>query len=76
MKKHTSIDEYVVDFPPKVRKTLEELRRVIKAEVPQAEESISYGMPGFKLNGRSLVYFSAWKKHIGVLRHVIHSGDV
>jgi uncharacterized protein YdhG (YjbR/CyaY superfamily) len=65
MKKYSSVDEYIADFPANVREILEHLRRVIKESAPGAEESISYGMPGFKLNGHSLVYFSAWKKHIG-----------
>jgi uncharacterized protein YdhG (YjbR/CyaY superfamily) len=65
IKKYTSIDEYVADFPANVREILENIRRVIKESAPGADESLSYGMPGFKLNGHSLVYFSAWKKHIG-----------
>ena len=65
MKKYASIDEYVADFPPNVREILADIRRVIKASAPGAEESMSYGMPGFKLNGRGLVYFAAWKQHIG-----------
>jgi uncharacterized protein YdhG (YjbR/CyaY superfamily) len=65
MKKYSSVDEYVADFPPKIREILDNLRRVIKESVHGVEESISYGMPGFKLDGKSLVYFAAWKKHIG-----------
>jgi uncharacterized protein YdhG (YjbR/CyaY superfamily) len=65
MKKYTSINEYIADFPPDVREILEKLRRVIKESAPGAEESMSYGMPGYRLNGNSLVYFAAWKKHIG-----------
>ncbi len=65
MKNYTNVDEYIADFPANVREILENIRRVIKESAPEAEESISYGMPGFKLNGHSLVYYSAWKKHIG-----------
>lgn len=65
MKKYSSVDEYIADFPVDIREILENIRRVVKESAPGAEESISYGMPGFKLNGQRLVYFSAWKKHIG-----------
>lgn len=44
---------------------LEEMREAIRSAAPEAEESISYGMPTFKIAGRPLVYFAAWKRHIG-----------
>ena len=59
-----SIDEYIAQFPEEVQKKLKELRRVIKASAPDAEERISYQMPTFRLNG-NLVHFAAYKKHIG-----------
>ncbi len=59
-----SIDEYIASFPTNVQHTLRELRSAIKEAAPQAEETISYGMPAFKLNG-ILVYFAAHKHHIG-----------
>jgi len=59
-----SIDEYIKTFPPDVQKTLEKMRRTIRKAVPEAEEAISYQIPTFKLNG-DLVYFAAFKKHIG-----------
>jgi len=60
-----TIDEYIAQFPKNVRDILQELRRAIKESAPDAEETISYGMPAFKLRGKALVYFAAWKKHIG-----------
>ncbi len=59
-----TIDEYIALFPENVQHTLKELRRAIKEAAPDAEETISYGMPAFKLNG-VLVYFAAHKHHIG-----------
>lgn len=59
-----AISEYIAMFPENVRDILEKLRRVIKESAPDAKETISYGMPAFKLNG-NLVYFAAWEKHIG-----------
>lgn len=60
-----TIDEYIAEFPENVRDVLDELRRTIKETAPTAEETISYGMPAFKLNGESLVFFAAYKNHIG-----------
>jgi uncharacterized protein YdhG (YjbR/CyaY superfamily) len=59
-----SIDEYIANYPEDVQKKLQELRAVIKAAAPDAEEKISYQMPTFTLNG-NLVYFAAFKNHIG-----------
>ncbi len=60
-----TIDEYLVQFPENVRELLQEIRKTIRNSAPQAEETISYGMPAFKLNGKILVYFAAFKNHIG-----------
>ncbi len=59
-----SIDEYIATFPEDIQKILGEVRSVIKAAAPKAEEKISYQMPTFTLNG-NLVHFAAFKKHIG-----------
>ncbi len=60
----TTIDEYIDTFPAEVQSVLQTLRQVVKEEAPDAEETIKYGMPTFTLHG-NLVYFGAWKKHIG-----------
>lgn len=59
-----SIDEYISQFPLEVQKTLEKLRFIIREAAPEAKEMISYQMPALSLHG-TLVYFAAWKKHIG-----------
>ena len=59
-----TVDEYVEALPPEVSGTLQKLRQTIKSAAPKAEELISYGMPGYKYQGM-LVYFAAWKNHIG-----------
>jgi uncharacterized protein YdhG (YjbR/CyaY superfamily) len=64
-KKFESIDEYIALFPEDVQDILEELREVISKSAPEAEETINYGMPTFKLNGKNLVHFAAYKNHIG-----------
>ena len=63
--KFANIDSYIASAPPESRDILEEIRRVVKAEVPAAVETISYQMPAFKLD-RVFFYFAAFKKHIGV----------
>ena len=59
-----TIDAYIDSFPEAVRVILQTLRQTVKEEAPEAEETIKYGMPTFTFHG-NLVYFGAWKKHIG-----------
>lgn len=66
------IDEYIAAFPPDVGTILEEVRSTVRNAAPEAREAISYRMPAFLLNG-VLVYFAAFKKHIGLYPPV--SGD-
>ena len=63
--KAASIDEYIVGFPSDTQKVMQQIRAVIKNVVPDAEETISYAIPTFTLNGKYLVYFAGFKKHIG-----------
>jgi uncharacterized protein YdhG (YjbR/CyaY superfamily) len=60
-----TIDEYIAGFPPKVQTVLKKIRSTIRKTAPQAEEKISYRMPAFG-HGGILIYFAAFKKHIGV----------
>jgi uncharacterized protein YdhG (YjbR/CyaY superfamily) len=59
-----TIDDYIASFPQEVQEKLHLLRQTIKAVAPEAKEAIKYGMPTFVFHG-NLVYFAAWKKHIG-----------
>jgi uncharacterized protein YdhG (YjbR/CyaY superfamily) len=63
-KASSEIDHYIGSFPKDVREILEKVRITIKEAAPQAEETISYRMPTFTLNG-NLVHFAAFQKHIG-----------
>lgn len=65
MNKPTTIDEYIAASSPEVKKILQKVRQTIHAAVPDATEAISYGMPAFKLHGKTLVYFAGWQEHIG-----------
>jgi uncharacterized protein YdhG (YjbR/CyaY superfamily) len=60
-----NIDEYIASFSPEVRAILEKIRLTIKNAAPGAQETISYKIPAFRLN-RILVYFAAFKNHIGL----------
>jgi uncharacterized protein YdhG (YjbR/CyaY superfamily) len=62
-RKPTTIDEYLASVKPDQRRVLEKLRETIHSAAPKAEECISYGIPAFRLNGRSLVFFGAWTNH-------------
>lgn len=64
--KAKNVDEYIATFPVEIREILEEVRTIILETAPEAQELISYGMPGYKLNGQPLVYFAGYKKHIGL----------
>ena len=59
-----NIDEYIASFSPEVQAILKKIRLTIKNSAPDAQETISYKIPTFRLNG-PLVYFAAFKKHIG-----------
>jgi uncharacterized protein YdhG (YjbR/CyaY superfamily) len=65
-KKPANIDEYISSFGDKTKKALEQVRAAIKKVAPDAEETISYAIPCFKLNGKHLIYFAGYKHHIGL----------
>ncbi len=60
-----TIDEYIAAAPSGCQSILEKIRTIIRRTAPRAEETISYGMPAFKQQG-ILVYFGAFKKHVGL----------
>jgi uncharacterized protein YdhG (YjbR/CyaY superfamily) len=65
-KRFTTIDEYISTFPQEVQGILAELRETVRGAAPNAEEGISYQIPAFRLKGKYLVYFAAFRKHIGL----------
>jgi uncharacterized protein YdhG (YjbR/CyaY superfamily) len=67
------IDAYLASLDEPKRSTLEDLRRLILDVVPDAEQCISYGMPAFKVNGKTVAGFAAFKGHLSYLPH---SGSV
>jgi uncharacterized protein YdhG (YjbR/CyaY superfamily) len=67
------VDAYLANVDEPKRATLQKLRLTIRDILPDAEEVISYGMPAFRLNGRVIAGFAAFKNHLAYLPH---SGSV
>lgn len=64
--KPKNIDQYIKDFPTGAQKMLQQIRTAVKKAAPAAEETISYDIPGFKLNQRGLISFAGWKEHVSI----------
>jgi uncharacterized protein YdhG (YjbR/CyaY superfamily) len=63
--KANTVEEYIASFPASMQKLLKQVRKTIKAVAPKSEETISYGLVGYKLFGKPLVYFGGFEYHIG-----------
>lgn len=59
------VDRYILAFPEEVQSILKEIRHLIQITSPDAVESMAYSIPAYKLNNKPLVYFAAFKNHIG-----------
>ena len=68
-----AVDEYIAAQPEALRSKLEQVRAAIRRAVPEAVEGIGYGMPGYKLNGRPLLYFAGFKQHYSLFAASAHS---
>ena len=72
MSRH-EVDEYLANLDEPKRTTLQALRQTIHSIIPEAEEGISYGMPAYRLRGKVVAGFAAFKNHLSYLPH---SGSV
>ena len=63
--KENEVDTYINHYTGEAKTRLEQMRAIVRSLVPQAEESISYGLVGYKLHGKPLVYFGGFSKHTG-----------
>jgi uncharacterized protein YdhG (YjbR/CyaY superfamily) len=61
-----SVDEYIASHTGAVQRVLKRVRSAVRKAVPGAEEMLSYKIPTYKLNGRPVLYFAAWKQHYSV----------
>lgn len=64
-KKPIDVDGYIAGFPLEIQEKLNQVRKVIRENAPDAVESIAYGMPAYKLHKKPLVYFAGYANHIG-----------
>jgi uncharacterized protein YdhG (YjbR/CyaY superfamily) len=58
-----SVDDYIASQPDAIHATLERVRNAIRRALPNADETISYQIPTYKLKGRAVIYFAGWKQH-------------
>lgn len=64
--KFKTAQEYIESLPAATKGLVKELRQTIRQVSPTAEDMISYNMPAFKLNGKGLIWYAAWKEHISL----------
>jgi len=61
-----SVDEYLAAQAGAVQRVLQRVRNAIRRAVPRADETISYGIPTYKLDGRAVIYFAGWSEHYSI----------
>ncbi len=62
----STVDDYIATQPQASRKILEKVRQAIRSAVPDAEETISYNIPTYKVAGAAVIYFAGWKQHFSL----------
>lgn len=62
----TTIDEYIATCPEETHERLQAIRAAVRKIAPEAREKISYQIAAFELNGKYLIYFAGWKKHVSL----------
>lgn len=72
----TEVDEYLKTVTPEQKAEFERIRKIVKSAVPEAEESISYGIPAFKHDNKPLLYFGAFKNHMSLFPASDHMIEV
>jgi uncharacterized protein YdhG (YjbR/CyaY superfamily) len=65
-KKYSSVEEFISDFPLGLQERMQKLRKIFLSLHPDISEGISYNIPTFKINGKYVIYFAAYKNHISI----------
>lgn len=66
-KSNKTIDDYLGTFPVDAQQVLQAMRRAIRAALPErATEDVRYNLAAFRLDGKDVVYFAGWKKHVSL----------
>jgi uncharacterized protein YdhG (YjbR/CyaY superfamily) len=63
---HRSVDDYIAVQPAATQKVLRRVREVIRRSLPGADEVVSYQIPTYKLDGRTVIFFAGWKEHFSI----------
>lgn len=71
--KPDTVDAYIQSLAPELQAVAREVRETVRAAAPQALEAISYSIPAIRVEGRTIMYFAVWKKHVGL--YPIWPGD-
>jgi uncharacterized protein YdhG (YjbR/CyaY superfamily) len=62
----SAVRAYLAALPPAPRRSAKAIRALIRAAVPEAVEHFSYGVPGFRFNGKPLAWYGGWTEHISI----------
>ncbi|MEU0546023.1 DUF1801 domain-containing protein [Nocardia sp. NPDC005978] len=73
MAEASTVQEYIAQFPPEVREVLDKVRETVHAAVPGGVDAISYQIPAVKLDGKVVVFYAGWAKHVSV--YPVPEGD-
>jgi len=65
-KTFANVDAYIASFPPDIQMLLDDVRATVKKAAPGAKEGVSYGVAAYHYNGKPVLYFGGFKKHIGI----------
>jgi uncharacterized protein YdhG (YjbR/CyaY superfamily) len=60
------VRDYLAAAPPPTRKALTQIRDIVRSVAPTAAAAFSYGIPGFRLHDRPLVWYAGWNKHVSL----------
>jgi uncharacterized protein YdhG (YjbR/CyaY superfamily) len=64
--KFASIEAYLDSLAPEVREAVEEVRSIVHEAVPDGEDAISYNIPTVRRDGRAVVHYAGWKRHVSL----------